>query len=108
MNPSEANKMTDSINAITPVSRNSELPPATTVAPQTPRPTTVTDTAVVSETAKAALLQQDGQSIAEIAVTLGITVSQVNTDLGVAAASAPLALSPQAPGAPAPATQKVP
>jgi hypothetical protein len=71
--------MAESIEAITAVSATSSVPaipyPANTALPK--------DTVVLSYTAQATLMAQNGDSVAEIASSLGIPSAEVSSDLGL-------------------------
>jgi hypothetical protein len=76
--------MPDSIEPIAAVGVNSAVQHTPTTA-NTASTAAVNDTVTLSETAQATLLQGEGQSVAEIAVALGLTTSEVMSDLGITA-----------------------
>jgi len=75
--------MPEPIEAITDATVNRT--PAAPAIPHAASTAPVTDTAILSETAQVTVLLGKGESIAEIASTLGLTVSEVNSDLGIVA-----------------------
>jgi ABC-type Fe2+-enterobactin transport system substrate-binding protein len=68
------------IDAIDEINTNSPLQYTPVVSQP---PTNNSDAVVLSETAQAKLLQQEGLNIAEIADQLGITTSTVLSELGI-------------------------
>ena len=62
--------------------------PAQTATKQATPPEPTGDTIQLSQSAQITLLNQQGQSAKEIALTLGITLSTVNSALGIIAATA--------------------
>jgi hypothetical protein len=65
-----------------PADTPASAPAATTQAPPPPPPT---DTVTLSEPAQVSQLSLQGQSPSEIAVSLGIPVATVDSDLGIVA-----------------------
>ena len=70
------------IDAIEPVSGNLGVEPT---QPVPPAKWSGNDGVVLSETAQASLLEQEGMSVSEIAAELGLTAVEVQNDLGIAA-----------------------
>jgi DNA-binding NarL/FixJ family response regulator len=59
--------------------------PAQAATPQAPQPQPSSDTVTLSQSAQVSQLHDQGQSPLQIAENLGITVSTVDSDLGIVA-----------------------
>jgi len=85
--------MSDSIQPVTGVNGNSGVP-AIPAIPNVASTAPVGDTVTLSDSAKASLLQQEGQSVEQIAATLGLPISEVMRDLSVITAPSSLTFHP--------------
>ena len=74
--------MADTIDAITAVSVDSSAQVAPTI-PQQASTALPTDTVALSDTARATLLQEKGDTLDAIANALGLSVAEVEADLGL-------------------------
>lgn len=79
--------MTPSISGIVSAQLADTSARAPGAAKQTPQPQPSVDTVTLSESTQVIQLNQQGQSPSEIAEYLGISVSTVDSDLGIAAAN---------------------
>ena len=96
--------MTLSVSGIVPAQPAETPTPARSAVKQAPQPQPSEDTVAISESAQVSQLITQGLSPAEIADTLGIPVSNVDSDLGIVAAN--VTSNPTAPpAATAPATK---
>ena len=104
--------MTFSVSGIVSAQPAETLTPARPSITQAPQPQPSGDTVAISEAAQVSQLITQGLSPSEIADTLGIPVSNVNSDLGIAAAgvtstpTAPPAATAPAAAAPAATSTK--
>jgi DNA-binding CsgD family transcriptional regulator len=79
--------MTLSVSGVIPAQSAETPAPARSAIEQAPQPQPSEDTVAISESAQVSQLTTQGLSPSEIADTLGISVSNVDTDLGIIAAS---------------------
>jgi DNA-binding CsgD family transcriptional regulator len=78
--------MTLSVSGIVPAQPAQTLTPVRSAIAQAPQPQPSEDTVAISEAAQVSHLITQGLSPSEIADALGIPVSNVDSDLGIAAA----------------------
>ena len=104
--------MSLSISGIAPVQPTYTPAPAPAETAQAAQPTPYADTVKLSQSAQVSQLNTQGQSPSQIADSLGIPVTTVNSDLGIVAAKvsstpaeapAPARTAPAATAPPAPA-----